>query len=70
MMFKGEEKNKTIFDAYLVLAKARLFQNKPLEALTHLIQFKKFIKKTKHFLSSQSLRSLHLRKNEGLLSRR
>ncbi len=33
MLFKGEEKNKTIFDAYLVLAKARLFQNKPLEAL-------------------------------------
>ena len=47
MMFKGEEKNKTIFDAYLVLAKARLFQNKPLEALDALNTVQKIYKKDK-----------------------
>jgi len=29
----GEEKNKVIFDAYMILAQSRLYQNKPLEAL-------------------------------------
>jgi len=29
----GEEKNKAIFDAYMILAQSRLYQNKPLEAL-------------------------------------
>lgn len=29
----GEEKNKTIFDAYMILAQSRIYQNKPLEAL-------------------------------------
>lgn len=29
----GQEKNKTIFDAYLLLAQSRLYMNKPLEAL-------------------------------------
>lgn len=33
VMKGGEEKNKTIFDAYLLLAQARLYMNKPLEAL-------------------------------------
>lgn len=33
MNFGGEEKNKTIFDAYMVLAQARLYMGKPLEAL-------------------------------------
>lgn len=30
---KGVEKNKKIFDAYLLLAQSRLYQNKPLDAL-------------------------------------
>ncbi len=30
---KGEEKNKKIFDAYILLAQSRIYQNKPLEAL-------------------------------------
>ena len=50
MMFKGEKKTKLFFDAYLVLAKARLFQNKPLEALDALNTVQKFIKKTRDFL--------------------
>ncbi|REC59995.1 tetratricopeptide repeat protein [Chryseobacterium pennae] len=29
----GEEKNKQIFDAYIILAQSRIYQNKPLEAL-------------------------------------
>lgn len=29
----GEEKNKAIFDAYMILAQSRIYQNKPLEAL-------------------------------------
>ncbi len=29
----GVEKNKTIFDAYILLAQSRIYQNKPLEAL-------------------------------------
>ncbi|UMQ40663.1 tetratricopeptide repeat protein [Chryseobacterium sp. Y16C] len=29
----GEEKNKTIFDAYMILAQSRIYQNKSLEAL-------------------------------------
>lgn len=29
----GEEKNKQIFDAYMILAQSRIYQNKPLEAL-------------------------------------
>lgn len=29
----GEEKNKQIFDAYIILAQARIYQNKPLEAM-------------------------------------
>lgn len=33
VMKNGEEKNKTIFDASIILARARLYQNKPLEAL-------------------------------------
>lgn len=30
---KGEEKNKTIFDAYIILAQSRIYQGKPLQAL-------------------------------------
>lgn len=33
VMKEGVEKNKTIFDASIILARARLYQNKPLEAL-------------------------------------
>ncbi len=33
VMKKGEEKNKKIFDAYILLAQSRIYQNKPLEAL-------------------------------------
>ncbi|AZA78584.1 tetratricopeptide repeat protein [Chryseobacterium sp. G0186] len=29
----GEEKNKQIFDAYMILAQSRIYQNKPLQAL-------------------------------------
>ncbi|ASE63263.1 tetratricopeptide repeat protein [Chryseobacterium indologenes] len=29
----GEEKNKQIFDAYIILAQSRIYQNKPLQAL-------------------------------------
>ncbi len=32
-MKNGEEKNKRIFDAHLILAQARIYQNKPLDAL-------------------------------------
>lgn len=47
MLFKGEEKNKSIFNAYILLAKARLFQNKPLEALDALNTVQKIYKKDK-----------------------
>ncbi|MDO5616055.1 MAG: tetratricopeptide repeat protein [Cruoricaptor ignavus] len=33
VMKKGEEKNKKMFDAHLLLAQARIYQDKPLEAL-------------------------------------
>lgn len=33
VMIGGVEKNKTLFDAYILLAQARLYMNKPLEAL-------------------------------------
>lgn len=33
VMKSGEEKNKTLFDAYILLAQSRLYMNKPLEAL-------------------------------------
>lgn len=33
VMKQGEEKNKKIFDAYILLAQSRLYQNKPLETL-------------------------------------
>ena len=33
VMKSGEEKNKMLFDAYILLAQARLYMNKPLEAL-------------------------------------
>ena len=33
VMKGGEEKNKKMFDAYILLAQSRLYQNKPLEAL-------------------------------------
>lgn len=33
VMKSGQEKNKTMFDAYILLAQSRLYQNKPLEAL-------------------------------------
>ena len=47
MLFGGQEKNKEIFDAYLLLAKARLFQNEPLEALDALNTLQKVFKKDK-----------------------
>lgn len=42
MIFKGQEKNKQIFDAYILLTKARLFQNKPLEALDAINTLKRY----------------------------
>lgn len=33
VMKSGQEKNKVMFDAYILLAQSRLYQNKPLEAL-------------------------------------
>ena len=47
MLFNGEEKNKEIFDAYILLAKARLFQNQPLEALDVLNTIQKVFKNDK-----------------------
>ncbi len=47
MLFNGQEKNKEIFDAYILLAKARLFQNQPLEALDALNTVQKIFKKDK-----------------------
>lgn len=47
MLFNGEEKNKEIFDAYILLAKARLFQNQPLEALDVLNTTQKVFKTDK-----------------------
>ena len=47
MLFGGQEKNKEIFEAYLLLAKARLFQNQPLEALDALNTLQKVFKKDK-----------------------
>lgn len=47
MPFNGQEKNKAVFDAYLLLAKARLFQNKPLEALDALNTAQKVFAKDK-----------------------
>ena len=47
MMFDGVEKNKSIFDAYLLLAKARILQNKNLEALEALNKAQKVFPKDK-----------------------
>ncbi len=47
MVFGGVEKNKEIYNAYLLLAKARLFQNQPLEALDALNTLQKVFKKDK-----------------------
>ena len=47
MLFNGKEKNKKIFDAYLLLAKARLFQGKALEALDAINIMKKNFAKDK-----------------------
>ena len=47
MVFGGVEKNKEIFNAYLLLAKARLFQNQPIEALDALNNLQKLFKKDK-----------------------
>lgn len=47
MLFNGKEKNKKIFDAYLLLAKARLFQGKALEALDAINTMKKNFAKDK-----------------------
>ena len=47
MLFNGKEKNKQIFDAYLLLAKARLFQGKALEALDAINIMKKNFAKDK-----------------------
>ena len=47
MVFGGVEKNKEIFNAYMLLAKARLFQNQPLEALDALNTLQKVFKKDK-----------------------
>lgn len=47
MLFKGKEKNKQIFNAYILLAKSRLFQNKPVEALDALNNLEKYFKKDK-----------------------
>ena len=47
MLFNGKEKNKKIFDAYLLLAKASLFQGKALEALDAINIMKKNFAKDK-----------------------
>lgn len=47
MLFNGKEKNKQIFEAYLLLTKARLFQGKPLEALDAINTLKKNFAKDK-----------------------
>ena len=47
MIFGGKEKNKQIFDAYILLAKARLFQGKALEALDAINIMKKNFAKDK-----------------------
>ncbi len=47
MLFNGKEKNKQIFDAYLLLAKARLFQGKALNALDAINILKKNFAKDK-----------------------
>lgn len=47
MLFNGKEKNKQIFDAYMLLAKARLFQGKALEALDAINTLKKNFPKDK-----------------------
>lgn len=47
MMFDGVEKNKIVFDAYLLLAKSRLLQNKNLEALDALNRAQKVFPKDK-----------------------
>lgn len=47
MLFNGKEKNKQIFDAYLLLAKSRLFQGKALEALDAINIMKKNFAKDK-----------------------
>ena len=47
MLFNGKEKNKKIFDAYILLAKARLFQGKALEALDAINIMKKNFAKDK-----------------------
>lgn len=47
MLFNGKEKNKQIFDAYILLAKARLFQANPLEALDAINTLKKNFSKDK-----------------------
>ncbi|MDO4225199.1 MAG: tetratricopeptide repeat protein [Bergeyella zoohelcum] len=43
----GVEKNKTIFDAHILLAQARLYQDKPLEALDALSYLFSYMKKDK-----------------------
>ena len=50
MLFNGKEKNKQIFDAYLLLAKARLFQGKALEALDAINIMKKNFAKDKRLI--------------------
>ena len=47
MLFNGKEKNKKIFDAYILLAKARFFQGKALEALDAINIMKKNFAKDK-----------------------
>lgn len=47
MMFNGQERNKPLFEAYLLLAKARLYQNKTLEALDALNKAQKVFGKDK-----------------------
>ncbi|MFT3918284.1 tetratricopeptide repeat protein [Cloacibacterium sp.] len=47
MIFGGKEKNKQIFDAYILLTKARLFQGKNLEALDAINTLKKNFPKDK-----------------------
>lgn len=47
MYFNGVEKNKYIFDAYLFLAKSRIYQEKHLEAIDALQQLKNVFKSDK-----------------------
>lgn len=62
----GQEKNKKIFDAYIALAKARIYTGKPLEALDALNQLFNRMKADKRLPLAQIYKGLAYAKLEDL----